>query len=65
MKASFYTSLFYVLSQSPAVIDLFGLPQLSPTEAKAWSALLFSSNLIYGNAAPKKLTTEDEEKKTD
>lgn len=66
MKVSFYTTLFYVATTTPSIAEYFGLPQLTTTEAQAWSALLLSGGLVYGTysnrwAANKKSTQESKE----
>lgn len=74
MKASFYTTLFYVVSTTPALMEYLNLPELKPIEAQAWSAVILSSGLVYGTyanrwikASSKKLTRDDDdnEKKTE
>ncbi|KAI8984627.1 hypothetical protein BDF20DRAFT_911704 [Mycotypha africana] len=48
MKASFFTTIFYVAATTPAISEYLNLPILEPIEAQAWSAVFLSGGLIYG-----------------
>jgi hypothetical protein len=47
MKASFASTLFYLVATNPDLCSLIGVPSLTQTEAQAWSAMILSSGLIY------------------
>ncbi|KAI8099644.1 uncharacterized protein BX664DRAFT_273000 [Halteromyces radiatus] len=47
MKASFASTLFYLISTNSELADLLGFTVLSQTEAQAWSAMVLSSGLVY------------------
>ncbi|CAO3607659.1 unnamed protein product [Cunninghamella echinulata] len=47
MKASFLSTLFYIITTSPELSSLLGCPYFTKTEAEAWGAVILSSGLIY------------------
>ncbi|CAO3596714.1 unnamed protein product [Absidia cylindrospora] len=47
MKASFASTLFYLVSTQPELCELLGCSALTQTEAQTWSALILSSGLVY------------------
>lgn len=49
MKASFASALFYVVTTTPKVAQLVGSPLLSAPEAQAWSTVILTVGLLYGN----------------
>jgi hypothetical protein len=48
MKASLFTTLFYIASTTPSFSQYTGLPLLKTAEAQAWSTVLLTSGLVYG-----------------
>lgn len=70
MKVSFYTTLFYVAATTPSISEYIGLPQLTTTEAQAWSAIGLTFGLVYGTyssrwAAAKQVNEKVSEKKSE
>lgn len=53
MKVSFGTTLFYMATTTPAVVEYLNLPVLKPIEAQAWSVVVLTSGLVYGSYARK------------
>ncbi|KAI7907598.1 uncharacterized protein BX663DRAFT_5323 [Cokeromyces recurvatus] len=61
MKASFFTTLFYIASTSTAFCEYLSLSALKPIEAQAWSAVLLSGGLIYGSYSNKRAINKQKE----
>lgn len=51
MKISFATTLFYLATTTPAVVEYLNLPELKIVEAQAWSVVFLTSGLVYGTYA--------------
>lgn len=51
MKISFATTLFYLATTTPAVVEYLNLPELKIVEAQAWSVVVLTSGLVYGTYA--------------
>lgn len=68
MKTAFTTATFYTAMTNPTVCQILNLPILNQEQVYAWSALIFSSGIVYRSYATrwqqqKQITPEEEEKK--